>query len=105
MDDAVTDWIFVGLGVRSNSNDWAKAEARARGKCVSRCRGSRAGHTRAGVGHQKLNKANGQAKKAEHDPRQGQSKDFMGEMKHWKVLFFYLLHCCRSSKYSYNTAQ
>ena len=79
MEDAVTDWIFVGLGVRSNSNDWAKAEARARGKCVSRCRGSRAGHTRAGVGHQGLNKANGQAKKAEHDLGQGQSKDFMGE--------------------------
>ena len=60
---------------------------------MTRCKGSRAGHTRAGVGHQGLNKASGQAKKAEHDPGQGQSKDFMGEMKHWKVLFFYLLHC------------
>ena len=46
---------------------------------MSRCKGSRAGHTRAGVGHQELNKANGQAKKAEHDLGQGQSKDFMGE--------------------------
>ena len=60
---------------------------------MTRCKGSRAGHTRAGVGHQGLNKASGQAKKAEHDPGQGQSKDFMGEMRHWKVLFFYLLHC------------
>ncbi len=46
---------------------------------MTRCKGSRAGHTRAGVGHQELNKANGQAKKAEHSLGQGQSKDFMGE--------------------------
>ena len=45
----------------------------------SPCKGSRAGYTRAGVGHQELNKANGQAKKAEHDLGQEQSKDFMGE--------------------------
>ena len=70
----------------------AWGEAQARGDCVTRCKGSRAGHTRAGVGHQKLNKANGQAKKAEHDLGQGQSKDFMGERSTGKSCSSILLH-------------
>ena len=85
MVDAATNWIFVGLGARSNSNDWAKAEARARGKCVTRCRGSRAGHTRAGVGHQGDDQGQGQAKKAEQVLDQGQAKAQRGGEKHWKV--------------------